>query len=66
MFCRIVNGQAVDVVNSYKDRFHSSLHGEFVECPNDVQAGWLYDADADSWSAQPEPEAEEEEEESSE
>ena len=61
MFCRIANGQAVDVVNSYKDRFHPSLHAEFVECPNDVQAGWIYNVDEDTWSAPPEPEAVEEE-----
>ena len=64
MFCRIANGQAVDVVNSYEDRFHISLHVEFVECPNEVQAGWIYNADEDTWSAP--PEIEEEEEESSE
>ena len=64
MFCRIVHGSAVDVVNSYEDRFHVSLHGEFVECPNEVQAGWIYNADEDTWSAP--PEIEEEEEESSE
>ena len=61
MFCRIANGQAVDVVNSYEDRFHISLHVEFVECPNEVQAGWIYNADEDTWSAPPDPEVEEEE-----
>lgn len=60
MFCRIVQGSAVDVVNSYEDRFHVSLHGEFVECPNEVKAGWIYNADEDTWSAPPEPEEEEE------
>lgn len=59
MYCRIVNGQAVDVVESYKNKFHPSLQLEFVECPDDVQAGWIYDADADSWSAPPEIEEEE-------
>ena len=61
MFCRIANGQAVDVVNSYEDRFHISLHVEFVECPNEVQAGWIYNGDEDTLSAPPDPEVEEEE-----
>ena len=64
MYCRIVDEKAVDVVPTYKDRFHEGLHSQFVECPNDVQAGWIYDADKDTWSAP--PEIEEEEEESSE
>ena len=64
MYCRIINNQAVDVVPTYKDRFHEGLHSQFVECPNDVQAGWVYNADEDTWSAP--PEIEEEEEESSE
>ena len=55
MFCRKINNTAVDVVNSYKDRFHISLHEEFVEGPNDVQIGWIYDADKDTWSEPPEP-----------
>mgnify|MGYP003116154643 CR=1 FL=1 len=59
MFCRIVNGRAVDVVGSYKNCFHPSLHSEFVACPVDVQHGWVYDADEDTWSAPPEPEEEE-------
>ena len=62
MYCRLVNNAAVDVVGSYKDRFHPSLHGDFVECPDDVVAGWVYDTDADTWAApvvpEPEPEAE--------
>ena len=62
MYCRLVNNAAVDVVGSYKDRFHASLHSGFVECPDDVVAGWVYDADADTWAApvvpEPEPEAE--------
>ena len=61
MYCRIVDEKAVDVVPTYKDRFHEGLHSQFVECPNDVQAGWIYNADEDTWSAPPEPEAEEEE-----
>jgi hypothetical protein len=61
MYCRIINNQAVDVVPSYKDRFHQGFHSQFVECPDDVQAGWIYNADKDTWSAPPEPEAEEEE-----
>jgi len=64
MYCRIVDEKAVDVVPTYKDRFHEGLHSQFVECPNDVQAGWIYNADEDTWSAP--PEIEEEEEESSE
>tara|TARA_Y100000114_G_scaffold20865_1_gene16785 strand:+ start:1111 stop:1305 length:195 start_codon:yes stop_codon:yes gene_type:complete len=64
MYCRIVDEKAVDVVPTYKDRFHEGLHSQFVECPNDVQAGWVYNADEDTWSAP--PEIEEEEEESSE
>ena len=64
MYCRIVDEKAVDVVPSYKDRFHQGIHSQFVECPNDVQAGWIYNADEDTWSAP--PEIEEEEEESSE
>ena len=59
MYCRIINNQAVDVVPTYEDRFHEGLHSQFVECPNDVQAGWIYDADEDSWSAPPEEEEEE-------
>ena len=60
MFCRLVNNVAVDVVISYKDRFHPSLHSGFVACPDDVKTGWVYDADADTWSAPviPEPESE--------
>ncbi len=60
MFCRIANGVAIDIVPSYKDRFHASLHSEFVECPDDVETGWVYDADADTWSAPvaPEPDTE--------
>ena len=61
MYCRLVNNQAVDIVPSYKDRFHVGLHSQFVECPDDIQAGWVYDADEDTWSAPPEPEEEEEE-----
>jgi len=61
MFCRIVNGVAIDIVPSFKDRFHGRLHSEFVECPDDVETGWVYDADADTWSApaapEPDPEA---------
>ena len=64
MYCRLINNEAVDVVPTYHDRFHPNLHAEFVECPDDVQAGWIYDADKDTWSAP--PEIEEEEEESSE
>ena len=60
MYCRLVNNQAVDVVNNYKNRFHPTLHSQFVECPDDVQAGWLYDADTDTWTAPPAPVAEEE------
>lgn len=58
MYCRIVNGHAVDVVTSFKNRFHVGLHSQFVECPDDVQAGWTYDADTDTWSAPvlPDPE----------
>ena len=59
MYCRIINNQAVDVVPTYEDRFHEGLHSQFVECPNDVQAGWFYDADEDTWSAPPEEEEEE-------
>ena len=55
MYCRLINNEAVDVVPTYHDRFHPNLHAEFVECPDDVQAGWIYDADADTWSAPPEP-----------
>lgn len=58
MYCRLVNNAAVDVVPSYKDRFHPSLHKDFVSCPADVKAGWVYDADADTWSAPPPFEAE--------
>lgn len=58
MFCRIVNGRAVDVTGSYKDRFHPSLHSEFVTCPEDVEHGWVYDADNDTWSAYVEPDPE--------
>jgi hypothetical protein len=61
MFCRKINNTAVDVCLDYKNQFHASLHPEFVECPSDVQAGWIYNADEDTWSAPPEPEAEEEE-----
>ena len=61
MYCRKIDNRAVDVVPSYKDRFHQGLHSQFVECPDDVQAGWIYNADEDTWSAPPEPEAEEEE-----
>ena len=61
MYCRLVNNQAVDVVPTYKNRFHVGLHSQFVECPDDVKAGWIYDADEDTWSAPPEPEEEEEE-----
>ena len=59
MYCIIINYQAVDVVPTYEDRFHEGLHSQFVECPNDVQAGWIYDADEDTWSAPPEEEEEE-------
>ena len=61
MYCRIINNQAVDVVPTYEDRFHQGIHSQFVECPDDVQAGWIYDADKDTWSAPPDPEVEEEE-----
>lgn len=64
MYCRIVDEKAVDVVPTYKNRFHQGLHSQFIECPDDVQAGWIYNADEDTWSAP--PEIEEEEEESSE
>jgi hypothetical protein len=65
MYCRLVNNTAVDVVVAYKNRFHVSLHSEFVECPDNVEAGWTYDADTDTWAApvipepDPEPAAEE-------
>jgi len=59
MYCRIVNDHAVDVVPTYKNRFHVSLHKEFVECPDDVQAGWIYDADTDTWAAPVIPDPEE-------
>ena len=59
MYCRIINTQAVDVVPTYEDRFHQGIHSQFVECPDDVQAGWIYDADKDTWSAPPEEEEEE-------
>lgn len=62
MFCRKINNTAVDVCIDYKNQFHLALHSEFVECPGDVQAGWIYNADEDTWSAPPEPEVEEEEE----
>lgn len=65
MYCRLVDGKAVDIVGNYVGVFHPALHSEFVECPENVQPGWIYDADEDTWSAPPEPEAEEEEEESS-
>ncbi len=55
MYCRLINNEAVDVVPTYHDRFHPNLHAEFVECPDDVQAGWIYDADKDAWSEPPEP-----------
>jgi hypothetical protein len=58
MYCRLVNGAAVDVVTSFKHRFHASLHSEFVECPDDVAAGWTYDADTDTWAAPVEPDPE--------
>ena len=60
MYCRLVNNSAVDVVGSFENRFHPSLHGDFVECPDDIVAGWVYNADADTWSEPvvPEPEAE--------
>ena len=61
MYCRLVDGKAVDVVENYVDAFHPALYSEFIECPNDVQAGWIYDADEDTWSAPLEPEEEEEE-----
>lgn len=61
MYCRLVDGKAADVVGNYVGVFHPTLHFEFVECPDEVKAGWLYDADKDTWSAPPEPEAEEEE-----
>ena len=59
MYCRIINNQAVDVVPTYEDRFHQGIHSQFVECHDDVQAGWIYDADKDTWSAPPEEEEEE-------
>lgn len=58
MYCRLVNNAAVDVVSSYKDRFHPSLHKDFVSCTEDVKAGWVYDSDSDTWSAPPEPDPE--------
>ena len=58
MYCRLVNGHAVDVVPTYKDRFHVGLHSQFVECPDDVQAGWTYDPDTDTWAAPVEPDPE--------
>ena len=60
MYCRILNNLAVDVVGSFNDRFHSSLHSQFVDCPDNVQTGWAYDPEADTWAAPviPEPEAE--------
>jgi len=51
MYCRIIGNSAVDVVSSYNERFNPSLHDQFVECPDDVQAGWIYDSGADTWSA---------------
>ena len=54
-YCRIVNGRAVDVVPSVKDRFHPSLVAQFVQCPDEVQAGWIYDSETDTWSATPPP-----------
>ena len=62
MYCRLVDGKAIDIVENYVGRYHPALHSEFVECPENVQPGWIYDADEDTWSAPPEPEAEEEEE----
>lgn len=63
MYCRLINNQAVDVCPTYKDRFHRSLHSEFVECPDHIQHGWILDPDTDTWSAPPEPEPIPEEEE---
>jgi hypothetical protein len=60
MFCRLVNNAAVDVVGSYKNKFHPSLYPSFVECPSEVKVGWVYDADADTWSAPPAVEPEDE------
>ena len=57
MFCRIANGVAIDIVPSYEDRFHPSLHSGFVECPDEVETGWVYDSDADKWSAPAAPES---------
>ena len=50
MYCRIINGAAVDVVPSFKNRFHISLHKEFVECPDHIGHSWLYDEETDTWS----------------
>jgi len=50
MFCRLVNNAATDVVPTFKDRFHKDLHKEFVVCPEEVKAGWLYDPETETWS----------------
>jgi len=60
MYCRLVNSAAIDVVPSFKNSFHFSLHSQFVDCPDNVKAGWAYDPEAETWAAPviPEPEAE--------
>lgn len=53
-YARIINNVAVDVSLDPANQFHPVIASEFVEVPDTVGRGWLYDPDEDAWT-EPEP-----------
>ena len=57
-FARVIDNVAVDVSTDPSNCFHPDIAAQFVEVPDNVENGWIYDETAKTWSAptpQPEP-----------
>ena len=61
-YARIQGNTVAEIVKpvdgfSIQQCFHPDLLKIIINCPDDVQAGWSYDAETGAFTAPPEPEA---------
>lgn len=50
-YARIVDGTAADICGDINQRFHPDLASQFVQVPDEVEAGWMLVEGV--WSAPP-------------
>ncbi|WP_067101822.1 hypothetical protein [Marinomonas atlantica] len=56
MYGRIKNGVVVDIAVDPNTQFHPILAAEFIEIPNEVQAGWTFNGTDYAPTVVPDPE----------